>query len=151
MEEIESYPEPSGWDINTFLCNGYGRRIPLEPDSETEANGIGIYPGKVRGQVWRVQAAQMAQLNPPPYENIILVADALDPGWVPYFTKVDGVVSYVGGLLSHASIILREAGIPAITQLPANLDLLEGTWVEMDGKKGTVNILEQTQLETSKQ
>jgi pyruvate,water dikinase len=151
LEEIESYPEPSGWDINTFLCNGYGRRIPLEPDAETEANGIGIYPGKVRGQVWRVQAAQMAQLNPPPYDNIILVADALDPGWVPYFTKVDGVISYVGGLLSHASIILREAGIPAITQLPAKLDLPEGTWVEMDGKKGTVNILEQTQLETSKQ
>lgn len=150
LEEIENYPEPSGWDMNTFLCNGHGRRLPFEQGLEAEANGIGIYPGKVRGQVWRVQAAQMEQLSPPPYDNIILVADALDPGWVPYFTKVDGVVSYVGGLLSHASIILREVGIPAITQLPANLDLPEGTWVEMDGKKGTVNILEQPQLETSK-
>lgn len=151
MEDIAAYPEPAGWQLNTFLLNGYGRCLPLELDRDDAAAGIGIYPGKVRGQVWRVHSAEMSHLNPPPYEKIILVADALDPGWVPYFTKVDGVISYIGGLLSHASIILREAGIPAITQLPAVQDLPEGTWIEMDGRKGIVNILKATEFETSKQ
>ena len=150
-EEIAAYPEPSGWDMNTFLLNGYGRRLALVSETEEAAAGIGIYPGKVRGQVWRVHSAKMEKLNPPPYENIILVADALDPGWIPYFTKVDGVISYVGGLLSHASIILREAEIPAITQLPAGQDLPEGTWIEMNGRQGTVEVIDTPKLETSKQ
>jgi phosphohistidine swiveling domain-containing protein len=60
---------------------------------------------------------------------------------VPYFAEVDGVVAYFGGLLSDASIILREVGIPAITQLPASQDLPEGTWIEIDGCKGSVRVL----------
>lgn len=150
-EEIEPYPKPCGWDMNTFLLNGEGRRLALALDPEVPPGGIGIYPGIVRGQVWRVHSAQMRQLKPPPYPKIILVADALDPGWIPYFTKVDGVISYVGGLLSHASIILREAEIPAITQLPSAQELSEGTWIEMNGREGTVKVIETPSLETSKQ
>jgi pyruvate,water dikinase len=141
MEETGSYPEPSGWDMDTFLFNGYGRRLPIEPQADQADYGIGIYPGVVRGQVWRVQTAKMAEVAAPPYEKVILVADALDPGWIPYFTKVDGVVSYVGGLLSHASIILREAGIPSITQFPADQEFPDGAWIEMNGKTGEVKLL----------
>lgn len=72
----------------------------------------------------------------------ILVADALDPGWVPFFSQVDGVVAYVGGVLSHASIILRESKIPAVTQLPAQVALKTGDWVEMDGQTGRVDKVE---------
>lgn len=139
--EIEPYPEPGGWDLDTFFYNGYGRCQPLDQEPNLEERGIGIYPGKVCGQVWRVSAAEMSQITVPAYEKVILVADALDPGWIPYFTKVDGVISYSGGLLSQASIILREAGIPSITQYPSDEELPNGTWIEMDGKTGAVKIL----------
>ncbi|MEQ8706777.1 MAG: PEP/pyruvate-binding domain-containing protein [Phaeodactylibacter sp.] len=140
-------PKPVGWDMDTFLCNQQGRRLPItvlsnvSADQENRQHGVGVCPGKVKGQVWRVTAADLRAVAPPPFAAIILVADALDPGWVPYFSKVDGVVSYVGGLLSHASIMLREAGVPSITQLPAHITLQTGDWVEIDGQKGTITVL----------
>ncbi len=133
-----TYPEPSGWDMRSFLADRFGRRRPL-PDTEGEPSpAIGIYPGRVRGRVWRVEQADGSQEVKPPPSPRILVADALDPGWIPYFALVDGVISYTGGLLSHASIILRESGIPAITQAPASLALRTGDLIEMDGGSGDI-------------
>jgi rifampicin phosphotransferase len=137
-------PPPSGWDLDTFLCNQHGRRLPIgmlsnvAVQAEGRERGIGIYPGKVRGQVWRVASADLDSLRPPPHRPLILVADALDPGWMPYFSQVDGVAAYVGGLLSHASIVLRESRMPSVTQLPPQLELKTGDWVEMDGGTGEV-------------
>ncbi len=141
------YPARSGWDMDTFLCNRLGRRLSLDRLSnpaeapDTGQTGIGIFPGKLRGQIWRVETAGIDQLQPPPFRPVILLADALDPGWIPFFSKVDGVISFTGGLLSHASIILRESRIPAITQLPRQKDLQTGDWIEMDGSTGEVRKL----------
>lgn len=141
--ERKEKADPSGWDMDTFLCNGRERRLPLHHLSNvagrsSQQNGIGIFPGRISGRVWRVEQAALETLQPPAFDRIILVADALDPGWIPFFTKVDGVVAYTGGLLSHASIILREAGIPAITQLPKHIELRTGDLIEMDGRTGSV-------------
>ncbi|MCO6477498.1 MAG: hypothetical protein J5I94_12785 [Phaeodactylibacter sp.] len=157
-ESRNALPEPqrtsaSGWDMDTFLCNGNGRRLPLRLLANVtgrqngQAAGIGIYPGKVEGYVWRVRSAGLDNLQPPAAEPVILVADALDPGWAPYFSRVKGVISYVGGLLSHASIILRESRIPAITQLPAHIELQNGDWIEMDGQTGEVRVLSERESE----
>ena len=147
LQELKDlkHPEPSGWDMDTFLSNDAGRRLPVSILSNVQGEsqrdqGIGIYPGKVRGQVWRVHSAGSGQIQKPGFEKTILVADALDPGWMPYFTQVDGVISYIGGLLSHASIVLRESGVPSITQLPSHYDLQTGDWVEMDGSTGKIVI-----------
>ena len=147
--EAQAFPKPaqSGWNMDTFLANQMGRRLPLsylanvQQKQAQSKTGIGIYPGKIKGQVWRVKSASFAELMPPEQRPCILVADALDPGWVPFFSKVDGVVAYVGGVLSHASIILRESKVPAITQLPAHIELETGDWIEMDGQTGKVEKL----------
>ncbi len=143
--------EQSGWDLDTFLLNEQGRRVDLaslfDEGMEMRA-GIGIYPGVVQGQVWRVQEATLQNLQSPPYSVTILVADALDPGWAPFFARVDGVVSYTGGLLSHASILLRETGLPSITQLPRKIELKEGDWIEMNGKTGEIQKLGTPRLST---
>lgn len=143
--ESFQYEEPSGWDMNAFLFNQVGRRLPLSVlenvNAIAEARSIGIYPGKVTGQVWRVASADIKRVGKPPFDRTILVADALDPGWVPFFTEVDGVIAYVGGLLSHASIVLRETRIPSITQLPGHIKLKTGEWIEMDGRTGLVRKL----------
>jgi len=146
---IDNRGPVSGWDLNTFLANGKGRRLVL-PEWSTQENqakaGIGIFPGTVEGIVWRVHRADVASLEPPRASSVILVADALDPGWVPYFDQVNGVLAYVGGLLSHASIMLREAGIPAITQLPDGISLETGDYIRMDGQSGQVERLEQNNV-----
>lgn len=134
-------PEPQGWDQDTFLCNRLDRRLPIRAifgDTDAPQPSIGIYPGKVVGQVWRVHQAGLEALQVPDFPSIILVADALDPGWIPFFQRVQGVAAYTGGLLSHASIILREARVPAVTQLASDEDWQTGDWVVLDGQKGTL-------------
>ncbi len=139
----KAYPVQSGWDMDSFIANTLGRRLPLPTSNSPQAKvGIGIYPGVVQGRVWRVSAADFTAFDQPPFPNAILVAEALDPGWIPFFTKVDGVLSYVGGLLSHASIILRESQIPAITQLPRHIELRTGDRIELNGLTGEVRKLD---------
>ncbi|MEL7121378.1 MAG: PEP/pyruvate-binding domain-containing protein [Bacteroidota bacterium] len=134
--QLINYTEQSSWDIDTFLANQVGRRIPIKQFSEGFVKeAICVYPGKVEGQVWRVSVADLGQLERPPFKKVILVADALDPGWVPFFAQVDGVMAYVGGILSHASIILRESQIPSITHIPTELELNTGDWIEIDAAK----------------
>ncbi len=141
-----TYPQVSGWDMDTFLWNHHDRRLPLSflangptKSRESEETGLGIYPGKIKGQIWKVDKAELKNLQLPDFSRIILLTESLDPGWSPFFVKVDGVLSYVGGILSHASIILRESQIPSITRLPRRLDLQQGDWVEMDGTTGEVH------------
>ena len=47
----------------------------------------------------------------------ILVAPATDPSWTPLFTLASGVIVEVGGMLSHASTIAREHGLPALANV----------------------------------
>ncbi|GAB4403719.1 MAG: hypothetical protein OHK0039_03210 [Bacteroidia bacterium] len=142
------YPQQAGWQPDTFLRNRLDRRLPLsllvnaQAARETQPQGLGIYPGRVRGQIWRVAQARLGEVRKPAYPVTILLTESLDPGWIPYFVQVDGVLSYVGGLLSHASIILRESGIPSITRVSRQLGLSEGDWVEIDGRTGEVTRVE---------
>jgi pyruvate,water dikinase len=58
--------------------------------------------------------------------------------------KVGGVITEVGGLLSHAAVIGREYGIPAILNLnKATLLIQDGSLIKINGKSGTVEILEE--------
>ncbi|MCI4669360.1 MAG: PEP-utilizing enzyme [Bacteroidia bacterium] len=138
----------SGWDMDTFLWNHHDRRLPLSVlvnsrslEDADHKSGLGIYPGKIKGQIWKVDHAELRGLEIPKFKSIILLTESLDPGWIPFFIKVDGVLSHVGGILSHASIILRESQIPSITRLPRNVAFETGDWVEMDGKTGKVILL----------
>lgn len=148
-QDFSQKEEISGWDMDTFLWNHHDRRLPLsvlangkQSTEGEQKSGLGVYPGKVKGQIWKVKNADLAQLELPDFEKIILLTESLDPGWIPFFIKVDGVLSHVGGILSHASIILRESRIPAITRLPRHIDFQHGDWVEMDGKTGEVNLIQ---------
>ena len=73
----------------------------------------------------------------------ILVTRFTDPGWTPLFGIAGAVVTEVGGLLSHAAVIGREYGIPAVLNLPgATRTLCTGQRVRVDGRAGTVALLE---------
>ncbi len=73
----------------------------------------------------------------------ILVTAFTDPGWTPVLARVGGVVTEVGGLLSHAAVIGREYGIPAILNLNHATKLIkDGDKIRIDGKTGVLEILE---------
>lgn len=72
----------------------------------------------------------------------ILVVAAADTGWAPLFLAAAGVVTELGGPLSHAAIILREYGVPAVVNVPnATRSLRDGDIVRLDGDAGTVEVL----------
>ncbi len=69
----------------------------------------------------------------------ILVADRTDPSWILLFPLASGLLVEHGSLLSHAAIVSRELGIPAIVSIPGVTGWLEdGDQVELDGCTGVV-------------
>ena len=72
----------------------------------------------------------------------ILVAVTTNVGWTPIFPRAAAVVTDVGAPLSHAAIVARELGIPAVVGCgSATTRLRTGDWVRVDGGQGTVEIL----------
>jgi pyruvate,water dikinase len=73
----------------------------------------------------------------------ILVAEATLPVWTPLFTIAAGVVTDVGGTLSHAAVTAREYGIPAVVGARnASIVLRDDQLVELDGSTGVVRLIE---------
>ncbi|MHA2340823.1 MAG: PEP/pyruvate-binding domain-containing protein [Candidatus Hodarchaeales archaeon] len=73
----------------------------------------------------------------------ILVTRTTNIGWSPLFPRVGGIITDVGAPLSHAAIIARELGIPAVVGCGiATTQLKTGDIVVIDGGKGIVRVLE---------
>jgi pyruvate,water dikinase len=100
--------------------------------------GIGCCPGAVTGSV-------KVLLNPADDVSLsgeILVAERTDPGWVPLYPAVSGILIERGSILSHSAVVAREMGIPTIVGITGLVDTLStGDKVKMDGRAGTVEIL----------
>ena len=74
----------------------------------------------------------------------ILVCPFTDPGWTPVLDRVAGVVTEVGGLLSHAAVICREYGIPAVLGVAdATTRIRDGAQIVLRGGDGLVEIADQ--------
>jgi pyruvate,water dikinase len=73
----------------------------------------------------------------------ILVVARTDPGWTPIFSKIGGLITETGGILSHGAVVSREYGIPAVTNIPNACKLFKtGQIIKIDGFSGTVVLLQ---------
>lgn len=112
--------------------------VAIAPDSET-LKGFAGAAGRVEGIV-RVLAnpEQGDKLQP----GEILVATTTNVGWTPLFPKAAAIITDVGAPLSHAAIVARELGIPAVVGCGnATVRLKTGDRVIVDGGQGVVQIL----------
>jgi pyruvate,water dikinase len=102
-------------------------------------SGLAASRGVAEGRVRILRdPAQAADFEP----GEVLVVAAADTGWAPLFLAASGVVTELGGPLSHAAIILREYGVPAVVNVSrATRMLRDGDIVRVDGDKGTVDLL----------
>ncbi|WP_369370403.1 PEP-utilizing enzyme [Promicromonospora sp. Populi] len=74
----------------------------------------------------------------------VLVTPVTDVAWTPLFPRAAAVVTDIGAPLSHAAIVARELGIPAVVGCgDATSRLRTGDLVRVDGEQGTVEVLEQ--------
>ena len=102
-------------------------------------NGVAASGGKVTGVACVLHGPQdfdQMQLGG------ILVAKLTTPAWTPLFAMAGGVVTDIGGPLSHGSIVSREYGIPAVMgTAAATRVIVSGQLITVDGDAGTVTIL----------
>lgn len=114
----------------------------LGDDAETgdELRGVPASPGTVEGRARVVLSpAQIPEVG----AGEILVCPATAPAWAPVFAHVGAAVSDVGGTMSHAAILCREYGIPAVLGTGhATRRIHTGDLVRVDGAAGTVTILD---------
>ncbi len=98
--------------------------------------GIAGSPGVITGVARIVRGPEeFARLR----KNDILVAPLTTPAWTPLFAVAGGLITEVGGILSHGSIVAREYGIPAVMSVAgATRRLSEGQLVTVDGNRGLV-------------
>ena len=81
----------------------------------------------------------MADIKP----GEILVTSYTDPAWTPLFAIAGGVVTEVGGLLTHSAVVAREYGIPAVVGADdATTKIPDGANIRVDGTLGYIEILE---------
>jgi pyruvate,water dikinase len=117
---------------------------------EPEIVGDGVFPGKgtsagrITGTARVVhELNQIGRVK----QGDILIVHATDPGWMPVFGRISGIVLESGGLISHGAIIAREFGLPA-AQLPGARRLIEdGATITLDGDSGVIQVHEGDDLE----
>jgi len=103
---------------------------------DCDISGTGGAPGIVTGPVRHVRTMQdLRDVQP----GDIVVTQAIDPAWTPVFGIVGGVISEEGGMLSHATVLGREYGLPVVIgAIGAAGMLAPGEIVTVNGSAGTV-------------
>ncbi len=105
---------------------------------QQKLNGRPASPGIVKGRVKVFKEFSM----PSQVDFDILVTSHTDPGWTSLIALSKGLIIEHGGVLSHASIVARELGIPAVIGVANAVDLLtDYQMVEIDGSIGTIKLI----------
>ncbi|HEV2360600.1 MAG TPA: PEP-utilizing enzyme [Acidimicrobiales bacterium] len=100
--------------------------------------GLAVSSGVVEGRARVVHDIGEADLDC----DDILVTAFTDPSWTPLFMGIKGLVTEVGGLMTHGSVIARELGLPAVVAVEGATTLIQdGQRIRVDGTDGYVEIL----------
>jgi len=115
----------------------------LNADSDASGNeirGFAASSGVAEGPARVVKSVdEIARLR----KGDILVCQVTNPTWAPIFQKIAGAVSDIGGSMSHAAIVAREYGLPAVVGTgTATSRIRDGQRIRVDGGRGLVTILE---------
>jgi pyruvate,water dikinase len=151
--DIEKYHEiiPRDWVGTVTQANmyeepyhtlwGYPEKFERENDEKVKGviQGLPASPGVVEGIARVVKSP--AEFNEVGRDEI-LVCIMTNPAWVVVFSKIAGIVTDSGGVLSHSAVVAREFMIPAVVGTgTASREIKSGDKIRVDGDKGVVTIL----------
>ncbi len=119
-----------------ILSNGLILK-PTQKQSDGSIQGFGVSSGKVTATVRVIEKINDDILQ----AGEILVTKFTDPGWTPMFAKASGIITEVGGLMTHGAIVSREYGIPAVVGIEDVVNVFKtGDVITIDGDNGTIVI-----------
>ena len=123
-------PDPSTWERREDLASD-------APAAGTECTGIAVSGGRASGRARVISDPA----DPRGLEaGEVLVCAITDPSWTPLFLTASAVVCDTGAMLSHAAIVARELGIPAVMSVAGITSVADGTMLHVDGDRGTVTL-----------
>jgi pyruvate,water dikinase len=124
------------WGVTTERVQEWAR----QQDGGTELNGAAASPGVVEGIARVVRSVEeISDVR----EGEILVCGSTSPAWAPIFSTIRATVTDVGGVMSHAAIVCREYGLPAVVGTGrASSQIHTGQRIRVDGTHGTVTLLD---------
>ena len=111
-------------------------------DNLLKVTGTSSSPGIATGVIRVVETIREL---PKVKDEEILVTSNTDPGWTPVFSKISGLITETGGILSHGAVVSREYGIPAVTAVSNATKIFKnGQKVKIDGNDGVIYIMEES-------
>ncbi|MFD6510882.1 MULTISPECIES: phosphoenolpyruvate synthase [unclassified Bacillus (in: firmicutes)] len=100
--------------------------------------GLPVSSGVIEGRARVILNMEDANLE----DGDILVTAFTDPGWTPLFVSIKGLVTEVGGLMTHGAVIAREYGLPAVVGVEDATKLIkDGQRIRVHGTEGYIEIL----------
>ena len=100
--------------------------------------GLAVSSGVIEGRARVILSMEEADLE----DGDILVTSFTDPSWTPLFVSIKGLVTEVGGLMTHGAVIAREYGLPAVVGVENATKLIkDGQRIRVHGTEGYVEIL----------
>ncbi|MEV5035441.1 phosphoenolpyruvate synthase [Peribacillus frigoritolerans] len=100
--------------------------------------GLPVSSGIIEGRARVILNMEDADLE----EGDILVTTFTDPSWTPLFVSIKGLVTEVGGLMTHGAVIAREYGLPAVVGVVNATKLIkDGQRIRVNGTEGYIEIL----------
>ena len=100
--------------------------------------GLAVSAGVIEGRARVILNMEDADLE----EGDILVTPFTDPGWTPLFVSIKGLVTEVGGLMTHGAVIAREYGLPAVVGVENATKLIhDGQRIRVHGTEGYIKML----------
>lgn len=100
--------------------------------------GLAVSSGVIEGRARVILNMEDADLE----DGDILVTAFTDPSWTPLFLSIKGLVTEVGGLMTHGAVIAREYGLPAVVGVEnATNRIIDGQRIRVHGTEGYIEIL----------
>ncbi|MFP4134098.1 MAG: glycerol-3-phosphate acyltransferase [Halothece sp.] len=113
---------------------------PPQLQAQQRWQGIGASPGQAIGRIQIIK--DISQSNTID-EKTIVVVPYTDAGWSVILTRAGGLISEVGGRLSHGAIIARESNLPAVMDIPNATQIFQNNQlVKINGQTGVIELLE---------
>ncbi|HEX6461052.1 MAG TPA: PEP-utilizing enzyme [Thermoleophilaceae bacterium] len=125
------------WGVTTQRVQEWARS---QDPAATEVVGAPASPGTIEGPARVIRTIdELADVR----EGEILVTGSTSPAWAPIFSKIKATVTDVGGVMSHAAIVCREYGLPAVVGTGRATSLIRtGQMIRVDGSAGVVSIVD---------
>lgn len=117
------------------IITGEYKRENLPPNAIA---GLPVSSGVIEGRARVILNMENADLE----DGDILITSFTDPGWTPLFVSIKGLVTEVGGLMTHGAVIAREYGLPAVVGVENATRLIkDGQRIRVNGTEGYIEIL----------